>query len=168
MRDLFIVFAISVGAIVLGTLLFFYGGNRFNSTSLKHTDVEVGFVLMQEGLTAFAVDTATNYRITNNAELAELWSFVYGNSGPVVPTVDFEKKEVLAIFDGSHSTQGYAVSIRDITDVDGKRMVTVLHHIPSEKCLTPGSPSSPFQIVLVPKTDLALTHADEIVTEACN
>lgn len=169
MRDSFIVALMLIASIVVGGVLYLFGPGVFHivpsTSSTTSTPGGVSYTTLAQGEDGHQ-DTRVNYRIMNNNELAQLWAIVYGQSGPVMPNVDFSKNEVLAVFDGSHTTGGYSISIKNISDAGGQRMVTVLRTTPSQNCSISSDITSPFIIVTVPKTTLPLAHTD-VSTTGC-
>ncbi len=158
-------------AIMFGLALYFYGGATFQFPIINTTPTAktlgqlspVPFLVLEEGNNAPAVSVRVNYSIKNVDELSSLWELVYGSNGPTVPTIDFTKYVVLAIFDGSHSTSGYGITVQSIEDRGGKRMVMITRTTPGEGCPTTNTISAPFQIVRIQKTPLTLDHEDTVV-----
>jgi hypothetical protein len=170
MRDLSIIGLVVVAAIGLGILLFFFEPSSLRSQvdQVFVSNGSVPITVLAQGTKAVAIQDRTNYRIQNAHDLMALWELVYGyNDTPATPTVDFTKNEVLAVFDGSHATNGYTISIVSVTDNTGKRLVVVSHDAPHSSCTLTKTPTSPFEIVLVPKTTLAISHQDQMGTAPC-
>jgi len=166
MRDLLVIFGMIVAAIAVGALLFFFGPAAFRSTVGQDIPRTISFRLMKEGQSAPTMSERANYRIQDANQLSELWGYVQATPGSV-PSVDFSKEEVFAIFDGTHTTGGYRIQVDRITEENGSRIVHVLRTSPGEGCVTASAVTSPFQIIAVPKSTLPLTHVDEMVTQDC-
>jgi hypothetical protein len=170
MKDSFIVALVLIASIIIGGVLYLFGPNVFHELPMSAgqtvTPGGVAYETLAQGQDA-REDMRVNYRIMNSNELSQLWAMVYGQTGPSVPAVDFTKNEVLGIFDGSHSSGGYSVSVQDISDKNGQRTVTVLRTSPGPNCATTGKITSPFIILSVPKTSLPLTHVDVSATGSC-
>lgn len=164
MRDLLIIFGMIVAAIAVGAALFFYGPSTFRSAT--GTAGNVSFRLLKEGTNAITITDRANYEIQNQAQLNELWAYIQGTPG-AAPTIDFNKEEVLAVFDGTHASGGFSIDVDHITDQDGVRMVHVVRMIPGANCVLTDGITSPYQIVAVPKTDFALSHEDQTITRDC-
>lgn len=164
MRDLFFVAMMSFLAIAVGYFLYAYGPESFNVLGRSS---DTSFSVLYEGERAVGIDEPANYRITTTADLVQLWPLVYDAEGPGVPVVDFTKYEVLAIFDGTHSSRGYAVSVRNITKIDSKRTVNILHSKPGETCVVDAQITSPFQIIQIRKNDMPFAHTDTTSTKEC-
>lgn len=148
MRDVLIVAGICVLALVAGAIFFLNGGDVLPAAG---GDGPVAYTVIAEGDTATHIDSRVNYRIKNNSELSELWFLIYGGSQPNMPSVDFDKHEVLAVFDGSHSTGGYDVAVRSIVDAGLTRSITIEHTEPGADCVVSQAITSPFVLVSVSK-----------------
>jgi len=164
MRDTLIVLFTLIAAVVIGGLLYLFGPSIFQTVPSTTTSLHGGnvtYTVIAAGKNAPGIDTRVNYRITTSDQLVALWDMVYGESGPSVPIIDFDKYEVLAVFDGSHTTSGYDIKVSSVSDSNGMRTVTVTRTMPGPNCSTGGSITSPFVIISAPKTPLQLTHIDE-------
>jgi len=169
MKDVLIVFFMSIGAIAIGLLLFFFGPQGFH-TAIVGYDREgaIPFTVIEEGVFAIGVNQPSNYRIKNQAELIELWGLVFGNEGPKLPVVSFETHDVLAIFDGSHVRGGFDISVTKISDENGKRVVHILRSLPGDACRTSPEVTSPFQILTVKQSTLPLESREMVITSICD
>lgn len=167
MRDAIIIFVAIILATAVGGYLYLNGGPAFNG-SLVNVSLQpaASFIVIAEGQDSGSVDRRTNFRIMSDEELRELWPMIYGLGGTAIPSVDFSKEEVIAVFDGSHSSGGYRVEVTEVTDADGKRTVHITRHAPTDDCSVTSAITSPFQIIKVPKTDLPLTK-EEIQATGC-
>ncbi len=165
MRDAIIIFVAIILSIVVGGYLYLNGGPAFNGPT---TDIvfepQSSFTVLTEGQDSGSVDRRTNFRITTEEELQELWSMIYSSGGPGIPHVDFSEDEVIAVFDGSHSSAGYRVEVTDVTDADGKRTVRITRHAPTDDCAVASVITSPFVIISVPKTTLPLAKEEAQMT----
>lgn len=124
----------------------------------------VPFTKITEGVRS-SVQKRVNYIITSSEQLNELWKVasIDGN----VPSVDFTKSDVIAVFSGPKSESGSAIAVARVED-SKKRMVTITLINPNEKCsIAKQSTTTPYQIITVPKTTLTLFHKDETVTRGC-
>lgn len=167
MRDTWLVFFGIIIALVLGAYLYFGNSGGFGPDGLTQGRDSGSFTILQEGANSGQIDTRTNYRIETADELAELWALIYGTNAPPMPNVDFSKYEVIAVFDGSHSTGGYRVEVTQVRDADGKRTVHIRHAAPGSRCVTSPAITSPFQVVRVLKTVLPIVREEETVTTDC-
>jgi hypothetical protein len=158
-------------SIAIGGILYLYGGSAFHQTfssATTYTGTPDGnFTILAQGEKAAGIEDRVNYRITDESQFEILWYMIYTTSGPAVPNVDFSKKEVLAVFDGSHSTGGYGIRINSVQDVKGTRVISITHRVPGDSCSLSNTPSSPFMLVVVDKTPLSLDHEEAIETNHC-
>jgi hypothetical protein len=131
-------------------------------------DGPVPFTVLDDGANAAAVSEGKNFVIQNEEELALLWSMIYGADAPPMPAVDFATEEVLAVFAGQKESGGYDISVKDIVQENGTRVVTILHETPGEGCMTTQALTSPFELVRVPVGSQNITHEDETVAVSCS
>jgi hypothetical protein len=180
MRSLLLIGGICIAAIALGSVLFFFGPPSLQSevnsalqsstSSLNPAAVTgpVSFTVLEQGTDALSIPDRTNYRLDSQTDLASLWTLIYGNKdAPKIPNVNFSNHEVLAVFDGTHSTTGYSISVTGIMDQNATRTVTVTHATPDSSCVTASAVTSPFELVVVPKTSFALAHQDVTTANSC-
>ncbi len=172
MRDLYLVAGMGIIAVVIGGLLYLFGPSSlhsdFSNAFSLSSDGHVRFTKLQEGTVAYSISQPSNYRISTWEDFSTLWTLIYGDGrGPDMPKVDFNNYEVLAVFDGSHSTDGYEISVDEVTDKDSVRTIMITHKIPDKHCRLSARSTSPFEIIQVPKTSFSLAHQDQIATTTC-
>jgi len=174
MRDLFIIGIVAVAAVGVGTFLYFLGPTTINSdvnqaiVSTQAPSDVVPITILVEGTNTISIDKPVNYRIQNTADLQTLWSLVYGpNNASKAPNINFNEYEVLGVFDGIHDTNGYSIKIIAVTDASSTRSVLVDHGSPADSCSLTSTPTSPFEIVEIPKTGLPIVHIDQMSTTTC-
>ncbi|MDB4992518.1 MAG: putative lipoprotein [Parcubacteria group bacterium] len=166
---------IVIAAVVVGGLLYLFGGPSFHPqisatnpvTAPAKVAGNASTLVLGHGTSANGFDQRVNYRITDVEQFAALWQMVYANNAPALPTVDFSKYEVLAVFDGSHTSGGYDVQVKSIEDASGNRTIHILHSAPGDACTTASAISSPFVIVQVSASTLPVTHIDDTQTNQC-
>jgi hypothetical protein len=174
MRDLLLIIGISVMAVLLGVALFLFGPKSLQSdvnnaflTGKVGTSGHTGFILLEQGSDAISIVQRTNYRITSMSDLQALWPLIYGDrDAPRIPDVNFDNYEVIAVFDGSHAGGGYGVSVTEILDDNPIRTISVNHALPNPACPMKG-PSSPYELIQVPKTSNSLAHQDVTSVSVC-
>jgi hypothetical protein len=164
--------AIVLISVVIGGLFYLYGGAAFHPsfesiTQQPSTQPNSRFSILAQGQNADAVDQRVNYRITNADQLEALWYLVYTTAGPPVPKIDFSKKEVLAVFSGSHSTGGYEVAVKDVREAGGKRVISIVYGEPADSCAVSSAQTSPFMLVVVDKSPLPVDHEETTQTSPC-
>ncbi len=162
MRDVLIIGIACAAAILVGAWLY------FSDTGIAPTaqDVTASFTVLDQGNDSGTVTERKNYRIKNQDELALLWKMVHGTGAPT--GIDFTKDEVIAVFDGTHPTGGYGISIASVVDTKGGiRTVAIRHTEPGESCATTDAITSPFEIVVIAKSGFPLSHSDEVAVIDC-
>jgi len=166
MKDVILVGALCVAALVTGILLYMYGPTLLSQES----GGPVSFSSVASGARAAEVTAQKNYRITSREDLSILWAMIHGNDAPRIPSVDFETQEVLAVFDGTHSSGGYSIKVARVVDQSLTRIVYVEQHRPAENCSVPSVLTSPYELVVVPKLPdtRTMTHVDTVVTNECS
>jgi hypothetical protein len=162
---------IIIASVAIGGIAYLYGGEAFRQPISKQAPtkevVNSNFSVLVQGQDAAGVDQRVNYRITDSQQFSTLWRMIYGAADPVVPSVDFSKKEVLAVFDGSHSTSGYGIAVTDLKEVEGKRVLYVTHIEPGDSCSPQSVYTSPFAILVVDKSPLPLAHEEQVEVSHC-
>lgn len=114
-----------------------------------------------------SVTERKNYHVETSEEWQALWTMVHGLEGPALPAVDFERYQVLAVFDGTHSSGGYSIHVESIADTGLRRIVRIKHTEPGEECVTTGAVTSPYQMVVVPRSSATIAREDVTETVAC-
>ena len=147
-------------AIVVGGWLFFLDSNEVQAPTTS------GMQVFVEGQNAY-IQERKNYRIRSIDELQELWTMTYGPGAPLIPQVDFATREVLAVFDGSHSSGGYRITVESVEDTPLARVVSIVRVSPGATCITTSALTSPFQMVVVERTDLPIQRKERSVIEEC-
>lgn len=161
MRDALIIAFVCVAAIALGVWL--YAGQGEKSNRAGGTEIEV----LIQGQNAGAVTERKNFRLKNKEQLEQLWRSMYTSDGPALPAVDFSTHEVLAVFDGSHSSGGYGVEVVSVQDSNTARQVVIRRIVPDENCITTDAITNPFILVVLPKSNLPIVRTEETKTVLC-
>lgn len=165
-KDLLILAGISIGAIALGSVLFIYGYN--SSESLASGNASSELAVVTRGINAPVV-ARKNFVIKNEKDLKKLWAFLYGDTPttPKLPSVDFSRQEVIAVFAGEKPTGGYVISVSGIKNSSNQRVVVVTIDEPDPACNSKKEQTSPYEIVTIPSSTLPLTHKDTVMTKTC-
>ena len=164
-RNVAVLVLIAVVALLAWFLL---KGSPVAAPATALPDGPVPFTVLEEGTNAVAITDGKNYRIQSQEQLAELWTMIYGENAPPLPTVDFTHEEILAVFSGQKNTGGYDISVKEVVNKNGVRVVTIVHEVPGSDCATTGALTSPFVLVTVPVGSDNLTHEDETITTSCS
>ena len=144
--------------------LLWYGASPVTTTVSNGPGTPVAFTEIAKGDQS-KVMTRDNYLVTTPEQMAKLWSLV-AVEGPA-PTVDFSKNDVIAVFAGKEPSAGYTIHVTRVTD-GAERMVTVELATPGPSCSAARTVTTPFQILLLPKTARTLTHTDIATTTSCS
>lgn len=163
-RDALVIGAVLLIAIIVGGWLVFFGMGDTGAQSGQPKNVS--FTVLSEGTNAEVTDRK-NYRIKNRDEFASVWAYAYGDTGEPLPSVDFTQNHILAIFSGERPSAGYGVTVNAVIDTDTAREIMITHTEPGSSCITAQVITSPFQFILVPKTDLPIARTDFTVTQEC-
>lgn len=157
MKDAFVIGVLALVAIAVGLVLYFSMPTFFSAN-----DGKVSFKEIQSGQDATQEPKRTNYRIRSQQEFQALWYHLYGTDQPGTESIDFTKQEVLAVFDGTHSTGGYDIKVTNVTDKLLTRVVTIEHVSPAPECQVPQVITAPYQIIVLPILEQGgtLTHED--------
>ena len=162
-RDALIILGLCVVAILVGAALFF----MWMPVNPPSQGKAVAVTVLSEGTDATGT-ARKNYRISNAEQLEEVWSMAHGQTVDALPQVDFDTEEVLAVFDGQHPSGGYSVAVSGVSDEGGKRKIVITHKSPGPGCVTTQAITYPFQIVLVPKSEMSIDRSDRDLTVACD
>lgn len=93
-------------------------------------------------------ETAGNVVITSRQELVNLYSELKWDN---VPTVDFTKNNVVALFMGQQSSGGHSISISDLSIEGNTAIVTVKKKYPEG--IATSALTEPYYIAVITKTD---------------
>jgi hypothetical protein len=171
MRDLLIIAGMCAAAIIVGAWLYLYV--PASATDVQQVTVpaetesveepvveskDVSFGVLGHGSVAEGVSKRKNYAIYSKEEYEKMWK-LSGNTNKM-PTVDFKKGYVIAVFAGERPTGGYAISVEKVTDIGKERHVTVLLEKPGAGCITTQALTSPYQIIRVPFSAAQLSHTE--------
>lgn len=166
MRNALILAACALLAVAVGIVIYLMSART--AGIIVHNASSSSTVVPAELLVAgahSAIDERVNYLITSPAEFNELWNLVQATTS--MPDVDFSTHAVLAVFAGQEPTAGYAIGVAKVEDSSSGRMVTVSLTKPGTGCMTAEVVTTPFALVLVPKTALPLSHQDVSAISTC-
>jgi len=172
-----IVLGMSTAAILVGAALYVYGpselretpqleGNEASAMGAGVVLEDVSYSVLAEGTNA-SVTERKNYAVYTETDFARLWSMSYGDGAPALPDVDFDTHYVIGVFAGQKSSGGHAISVSRVTDASDVRTVAVTLTAPEEGCMVTQALTSPFELVVVPVSELKLARTEETVTAPC-
>jgi len=162
-----VVIGLGIGvAIILGSLLLAYGDD---TGAVHHAQpAAVSFSVLAEGEQSGEITQRVNYRIRTEPEFTALWEALHTDDLMPVPFVDFEAHDVLAVFEGERPSGGYDISVVSVMDNgDGTVTVSILHEEPGNTCMTTSVITSPFELIVVPKSDAKIIREDLTTTREC-
>lgn len=170
-----------LAALGIGVWLYFYGPISVSTNeqaavteSVPQASAEekapeskdVSFTVIGHGKNATEVTARKNYAIYTKTEYARIWKLT--GSTEKMPTIDFNKAYVIAVFAGTRTTGGYAISVDSVEDTGDSRHVFVLIEKPGVGCITTQALTSPYQFIRVPFSSASLGHTDIEKEIPCN
>lgn len=165
MKDTIIIALACLVAIALGAWLYLSGGTPDGAHDAPAAS---GLSVLHAGQDSGNLTERKNFRIKSQEEYDSLWRMMYPTDGPTPGNVDFEKQEVLAVFDGSHTSGGYSIEVASVEDSTTERTITIIHKEPGEHCVTTDAITSPFTLVAVARSPLPIHRIDEKEVETCD
>ncbi len=118
------------------------------------SDQELTFETISKGVIS-GHDERKDYVIMDPSEWGNLWGKVHSRVLPTpnLPDVNFEDEIVIAVFQGSHSTGGYAIEITQIVEKENSVEVFVKETSPSPESIVTQAFTQPYHIVKVKRVD---------------
>lgn len=112
---------------------------------------QVPWEVLAQGQNAIGFDKPQYVLVSNQDQLTNLWYKAYGSqlNVPPVPTIDFSRETVLAVFDGQKPTGGYGLEVRGVTVENGELYVDLVKKQPAKGALTTQAVTSPWVILHV-------------------
>ncbi len=171
MRDTLILIGITIVGLTVAGVFLLFGLNQKHAvapttTAQSEVSMQLPARVLASGTVA-PIDSRVNYLIQNKSKLHQLWELIYGTPMPAVPSVDFSKYDVAAVFAGLQPTTGYSISIFGIKTTPKKEVAVITITRPGPACAVTKKRTSPYAIVLIPNSPLPLTHTDVIKTDFC-
>ena len=111
---------------------------------------------MATGSQAAGGDSVSFELATSQNDLQNLWSRAYGTmtSPPPVPSVDFSRSSVAAVFLGTRSSGGYSVDVQNVAVENGEVYLDVAVTEPAPGTLTTQALTNPWVMVRVDAPNL--------------
>ncbi len=171
MKDTLILTAIAIVGIAIAVAFLWFGsGQQHVSAPATSTSSMVAFKspprILAQGVVA-PVDIRVNYLIKNDSELKQLWTLIYGAAVSTIPSVNFSKYDVAAVFAGTQSTTGYSISVFGMKKTPKKEIAIITITHPGPSCVVEKKHTSPYVVVLLPSSSLPLSHIDITKTNFC-
>lgn len=163
-----IIIGAAVAVLIIGGAVYMFMTNSRPEVPSQNQQAQiqattVSFTEIARGAKSKIADKS-NYLITSQAEMNELWKLVDAK-GPV-PTVDFSREVVMAIFGGTQPTTGYEISVARVIDA-ANRVVSVNLVQPAGTCSVKRATTTPYEIIRAPITSLGVTHEDIQTIKEC-
>ena len=100
-------------------------------------------------------DERNDYVIRDSSEWENLWGKVQSRVSPTpdLPDINFNDEMVIAVFQGSHSTGGYAIEITKIVEKENSVEVFVKETSPSPDSVVTQAFTQPYHIVKTKRVD---------------
>jgi hypothetical protein len=114
---------------------------------------DVVFEVIGAGQQAVGVDQTLYLLVRDAAELRAIWNRAYGNvlNPPAVPSVDFSRETLVAVFMGPKPTGGFGLAIRGVTFEGGDLFVALDLQEPRPGSMVTQSLTSPWLIARIPR-----------------
>ena len=134
------------------TILLSCNSSKNMNTSMDKTNeyTQVSFETLVEGQIG-GYDEEQNRVINDHESLLEVYDYInrFRKPGFSIPTIDFSKETVIAVFIGEKTSGGYAVSIGSVKEVNEKVMVQIKEIKPGPKDMVTMAITQPFCFVKI-------------------
>ncbi len=130
------------------SILFFACSSSQVTVSEKQLTYKSVYVSQDSGFEAHQTKT-----ITNQNEFEEIWTQAMSrfHDKPEIPTIDFEKNQVLLIALGVKNNGGYKFQIDRIIENKNSIVVYYFENKPGANCVTTQAIVFPFELIEIPK-----------------
>ncbi len=90
-----------------------------------------------------------DYVINSQDEWEELWDITFSNTypHPDVPTIDFTRNTIIAVYLGQRGSGGYSIEIKDIVEYNSRIVVYVKERSPEPGSMVTMALTQPYHIV---------------------
>ena len=135
----------------LHTGLYVQQGLKTAATASGSSAQQVAWEVLAQGQQAIGFDKPQYILVSSQDQLTNLWYKAYGSklTMPPVPTIDFSRETVLAVFDGQKPTGGYGLDVRGVTVENGELYVDLVHTQPQAGAVTTQALTSPWVLIHV-------------------
>lgn len=108
------------------------------------------------------------YAINDEDSLSTLLLNIYGPDSPqAFAPVDFTRYTVIAVFAGEKNSGGYSVDISRVVERENGLVVSVREYVPGQGCIVTQAVTYPYQIAIIPKTNVLAATIDWNTAERC-
>jgi len=117
---------------------------------------EVFYDVIASGNQALVGSEAQYRLLGGRSDLSSTWADAHASqlSPPSVPSVDFERESVLALFLGEKPSGGYGISVEGMSREGGETYADVRFTEPDEGAMTTQALTSPWQLVRILRADV--------------
>lgn len=148
-----------IAVVVIGGIYLFLSKNQIpnsNTTgeSIPFENIEKN---SQSGGT---ITNKENFIIVEQEEWSRLWNLLTDRifPKPELPTVDFEKESLIAVFQGQKGSGGYSIEIIEVQKIGNMITIFINESEPGSSCNTTSAMSEPYHIIKLPNP--GITEAD--------
>lgn len=115
-------------------------------------------------------EEAQNYVIKDKVGWETLWEKIFAGSSekPSLPEIDFERRTILAVFQGTQPTSFYEIVIKEIVESENALEVRVRAFSPGKHCGVLGILTRPFHIIEIQKTEKEVVFNVKQKTRNCD
>lgn len=125
-----------------------------NKVKTEPVDNEIAFNLVYEGTNSGFLEKKEQI-ITNQTDFEKSWNIAlvnYLERNPV-PTIDFEKNQVILITMGEQTSGGYTLKTDSVTNIKTGIAINATAKKPGASCMTTSVMTYPYQMISIPKTN---------------
>jgi len=124
---------------------------RVDESAYQAAPEELVWEVVAQGNQAVGFPSASYQLVSNEDQLISLWQRAYGSqlTVPPVPSLDFRRETVVALFLGTKPSGGYGVEVRAVREEEGDLYVDVTLTEPPAGAITTQALTSPWLIIRV-------------------
>ena len=130
----------------------------------------VSFRRLDDGARQFSAVVQRERLVIETPEAwASAWALLQGTLLPVppVPAVDFTREAVVVVAMGRRPTAGYSIRVDRVERLAGETTVRVVETSPGRTCVLAQVLTSPFDVVLIPRSALPLRFTEQQAVRDC-
>ncbi len=121
------------------------------ASSTQTAGQNVTWKVLAQGQHAVGFPKPTYELVGSQDQLTNLWYQAYGSQlqVPQVPSIDFSRETVLAVFDGQKPTGGYDIKVRGVSVENGELYVDLVQQQPQQGQIATQALTSPWMLIHV-------------------
>lgn len=122
-----------------------------DASAYRPTPERLTWDVVARGDQAVGFASASYQLVTSQDELISLWQRAYGSrlTVPALPSLDFRRETIIALFMGSRSSGGYSMDVTDVREEGGELYVELQVTEPAPGTITTQALTSPWLILRV-------------------